>query len=95
MLVKILSEDLITRKFQYKLGKNADINPLSKADNYAKGLHFCEVKSIEIIMSHLMCLSYGKLAIVHVDDEETVIRYNNGYNNEYRSHTLCLLCRIL
>lgn len=79
VLVKILSEDLIMRGFQYTLGKNVDINTLSGADDCAKGLHFCETKDV---INYLDCGT--KLAIVHVDDKEDVVRYDN----KYRSHVL-------
>ena len=84
ILVKILSEDLKMGDFQYELGKNTDVNQLSKANECAEGegLHFCEAKDI------LRYLNYGtKLAIVHVSDEEDVV-CNEYYGHKYRSQVL-------
>lgn len=46
VLVKVLSEDLSMRGFQYTLGKNVDINTLFETDKCAEGLHFCEAKDV-------------------------------------------------
>ena len=67
ILCKILSEDMKMRGFQYKIGLNEDVKPLSLTGNCETGLHFCFIKDIW----HFLYFG-SELAIVSVPDEEDI-----------------------
>ncbi|MCM1219844.1 MAG: ankyrin repeat domain-containing protein [Lachnospiraceae bacterium] len=79
ILCKILSEDLVMRDFQYKMGMNEDVNQLARKGSCGAGLHFCLVNDI------YNYFDYGtKLAVVSVPDEEAVY-VDDG---KFRTHRL-------
>ena len=67
ILCKVISEDMVMRGFQYKMGMNEDVKPLAISGSCEAGLHFCLIKDV------YRYLSYGsKLALVSIPDDEDV-----------------------
>lgn len=67
ILCKVLSEDMVMRGFQYKMGINEDAADLAMEGSCKAGLHFCLLKDI------VYFLHYGnKLALLSVPDDEDV-----------------------
>lgn len=79
ILVKVISEDMVMRDFQYKIGMNEDTVPLIRKGGCKAGLHFC---LMEDICNYLF---YGEqLAIISVPDDEDV--YVDAH--KFRTHRL-------
>ena len=67
ILCKILTEDMVMRGFQYKMGMNKDVKPLATTGSCEAGLHFCLIKDV------YRYLGYGsKLALISIPDDEDV-----------------------
>ncbi len=67
ILCKILTEDMVMRGFQYKMGLNEDVNPLATTGSCEAGLHFCLIKDV------YWYLYYGsRLALISIPDDEDV-----------------------
>lgn len=78
-LCKVLSEDMVMRGFQYKIGMNEDVNPLVLEGSCKAGLHFVAVQDL--------CgfLDYGiNLATVRIPEDEAVY-VDKG---KFRTHRL-------
>ena len=79
VLCKVLTENMIMKGFQYKIGMNEDVNSLAVKGSCKAGLHFCFIKDV------CRYLSYGsKLALVSIPDDEDV--YVD--DNKFRTHRL-------
>lgn len=79
ILCKIMSENMVMKGFQYKIGMNEDTKPLAVKGRCKTGLHFCCINHI------LNYLGYGiNLVVVRVSDEENV--YVD--NRKFRTHRL-------
>ena len=79
ILCKVLSENMVMRGFQYKMGMNEDVNQLDVKGSCKKGLHFCIVKDA------CRYLGYGtRLALVSIPDGEDVY-VDDG---KFRTHRL-------
>lgn len=79
LLCKVISEDMVMKGFQYKMGMNEDVNPLAMICSCQPGLHFCLVKDI------YNYLDFGtNLAIVEIPDDE----YVYVDNAKFRTHRL-------
>lgn len=79
LLCKILSEDMVMRGFQYKLGMNEDENSLSLHGRCEPGLYFCLIQDV------CNFLGYGtQIAMVSIPDDENV--YVD--ENKFRTHRL-------
>ncbi len=79
ILCKVISEDMVMRGFQYKMGMNEDVKPLVTEGNCKVGLHFCLIEDVS------RYLGYGsKLALISIPDDEDV--YVD--DNKFHSHKL-------
>ncbi len=79
ILCKVISEDMVMRGFQYKMGMNEDVQPMATKGSCAAGLHFCFIQNV------CEYLPYGsKLALISIPDDEDV--YVD--NNKFRTHKL-------
>lgn len=79
ILCKILSDSLVMRGFQYRMGMNEDVNQLAVNESHGTGLHFCLAKDI------CNYIYYGnKLAIISIPEEEDVY----VETDQFRTHRL-------
>ena len=67
ILCKILTEDMVMRGFQYKIGLNEDVKPLAMKGNCKAGLHFCFIKDVPWYLGYR-----SKLALISIPDDEDV-----------------------